>query len=275
MKIIAVMGSSKNGNTTEIVKYFEKQLTQKMPCDFEYLYLSDYPLDFCVGCHNCIFSGEAKCPHYMKVKAIEDRLLTANGVILATPGYMFSVTGIMKNFLDHVAYNCHRPKYFGKKAFLISSCTQWQEKGVFIPMQNWVTAVGFRLAGKLFVDMLPFPLNAKEMDKKRQKIARAAAGFARELRAQPEIKPDFGGVMVFHVFRTLSQLAPRILKADYQYYDNKNAYDKDTRWFIPAKVSRLKHLAAQFMAKRIGNAVTKMMDRERLEGNGADFKNRL
>ncbi len=54
MKIIAVMSSSKSGNTTEIVNYFEKQLKVMTDVVFEYLYLSDYTIDFCVGCHNCI-----------------------------------------------------------------------------------------------------------------------------------------------------------------------------------------------------------------------------
>jgi multimeric flavodoxin WrbA len=165
MKILAIMGSSKNGNTAEVVKYFEKKLIEGVKCEFEYLYLSDYDIPFCVGCHNCIFTGQDKCPHCLMVKAIEDKILSSDGIILASPGYMFSVTGIMKNFLDHVAYNCHRPKYFGKKAFLISSCTKWQEKGVFIPMETWVSGAGFKSVGKMFVEMLPFPLNEKELNK--------------------------------------------------------------------------------------------------------------
>lgn len=275
MKIVAVMGSSKNGNTTEVVQYFEKKLTERLRCEFEYLYLSDYPLDFCVGCHNCIFTGQDKCPHHPVVKAMEDKMIAADGIILATPGYMFSVTGIMKNFLDHVAYNCHRPKYFGKKAFLISSCTKWQVKGVFIPLQTWVTAAGFRLAGKLFVEMLPFPLREKELDKKRRMIAKAAARFAGELQRKGEIKPDFGRVMVYHAFRTLCQIAPRILRADYQYFDGINAFDQDTKWYIPARVSNFQHRLANFMERRIGKAVLKMVDRARLEGDGRDFRNRL
>ena len=75
MKILAIMGCRKDGNTSEIVKHFESKMKSLGEVNFEYLYLSDYPIDFCVGCHNCIFIGEDKCPHYDGVKAIEDKIL--------------------------------------------------------------------------------------------------------------------------------------------------------------------------------------------------------
>jgi len=177
MKIIAVMSSSKSGNTTEIVNYFEKQLKVMTDVVFEYLYLSDYTIDFCVGCHNCIFFGEDKCPHHARVKPLEDILLAADGIVLASPGYMFSVTGRMKNFLDHVAYNCHRPKYFGKKAYLLSACTKWQESSVFKPLETWASGAGFTMTGKTYVEMLPFPLTEKILNKSKEKIREAAATF--------------------------------------------------------------------------------------------------
>ncbi|MCW3490487.1 flavodoxin family protein [Dethiobacter alkaliphilus] len=275
MKILAVMGSSKHGNTTEIVNFFAKKLSGKFPCEIEYLYLSDYEIDFCVGCHNCFFIGEEKCLSHPEVKKIEDKLLAADAVILATPGYMFSVTGIMKNFLDHVAYNCHRPKYFGKKAYLISSCTKWQEKSVFAPMETWASGAGFTVAGKEFVEMLPFPLNENELDKRRKTIEKAAAEFSAELKKDEEIKPGFGGIMIFHAFRVFCKIAPNIFKADYEYFKEKNAYDKDAKWYVPAKVSGFRHLLASFMEKRIEKDVSKMIDHEKLSNPNAGFRNKL
>lgn len=275
MKILAIMGSSKNGNTTEIVKYFERKLCEHEKLDFEYLYLYDYDIDFCTGCHNCIFIGQDKCPHNHNVKLIEDRILGSDAVILASPGYMFSVTGIMKNFLDHVAYNCHRPKYFGKKAFLISSCTKWQEKSVFAPMETWVSAAGFKFAGKTYVDMLPLPFNEKELDKRRKAIDEAASKFYSELKKSSQLKPDLGAVIVFHVFRTLCRIAPNILKADYEYFKKINSYDKNTRWYVSAKISNFKHMIACFMEKNIEKGISKMIDLDKLKSQNFTFRNKL
>jgi multimeric flavodoxin WrbA len=182
MKVLAVMGSRHNGNTSEIVNYFEKELKSLDPSlEFEYLYLADLNFPFCTGCHNCIFIGEDKCPHYGVVKGIEERMMAADGVVLATPGYMFSVQGYMKNFLDHVAYNCHRPKYFGKPIYFLSAATKWQKKSVFAPMETWGGGAGFRKAGSTFVEMYPFPASEKETQKKRAILRKAAIQFHKAL----------------------------------------------------------------------------------------------
>lgn len=265
MKILAILGCSKQGNTTEVVRYFEKQLAEQMDCAFEYLYLSDYLTEFCIGCHNCIFVDEKKCPHYLDVAMIESKIMDADGLVMATPGYMFSVTGIMKNFLDHVAYNCHRPKYFHKKVYLIANCTKWQAKSVFTPMETWVGGAGFTLSGKFFVDMMPFPVKEELLNKKRQNIRKEAITFGQSLSKEDELKPKFGDLMMFRVFRTLCGLAPDILNADMKYFKEKDAYSKQTHWYVPAKVSRVKLALANLSEKKMEKEIRKMMDVEALE----------
>ncbi|MCK4797487.1 MAG: NAD(P)H-dependent oxidoreductase [Spirochaetes bacterium] len=81
MKILAVMGTPRDGNTDEIVRYFEKVITDNSDVNIDYLFLRDYSLDFCTGCHNCIFKGENYCPHYLKIKEIEDKMIAVDGII--------------------------------------------------------------------------------------------------------------------------------------------------------------------------------------------------
>jgi len=159
---------------------------------------------------------------------------------------MFSVTGRMKNFLDHVAYNCHRPKYFGKKAYLLSACTKWQESSVFKPLETWASGAGFTMTGKTYVEMLPFPLTEKILNKSNEKIRKAAATFYSQLTRKQELKPDFGSVMIFHVFRMLAKLAPHVMQADLTYFKQKRAYEKKAKWYLPAKISYLRDRFACF-----------------------------
>ena len=264
MKILAVMGCSKFGNTTELVKFFAAKLNDHISAEIEYLYLYDFNLEYCVGCHNCILIGEKKCPHYAKVRQIEDRMQKADAVILASPGYMFSVTGVMKVFLDHVAYNCHRPKYFGKKMILLGNFTKWQEKGVFIPMETWASGAGFELSGKFYTDMLPFPLKEAEMEKKKSTISKASQKMSKSLISARPLRLKFGDVAMFHVLRTLCKTVPDILEADYEYFDGIKAFDKSTRWYIPVKVPVLYSLIGRLMEKMVKRQVEGVMDREKL-----------
>jgi multimeric flavodoxin WrbA len=34
--------------------------------------------------------------------------------VFASPIYVEDVNGAMKNFIDRMAYNCHRPRFFGR-----------------------------------------------------------------------------------------------------------------------------------------------------------------
>ncbi|MCK5757742.1 MAG: NAD(P)H-dependent oxidoreductase [Clostridiales bacterium] len=265
MKILAVMGSSKFGNTTEVVKCFLKSLSEQMEVETEYLYLADAGIEFCVGCHNCIMLGEKKCPHYQKVRLVEEKMMDADVVILASPGYMFSVTGVMKNFLDHVAYNCHRPKYFNKKMILIGNFTKWQEKGVFIPMETWASGAGFEMVGKYFTDMMPFPMTEEVLNKKKKTIEKAAVKISKKLSANKPRKVKFSDVIIFRVFRTLCKIAPNILIADDEYFKEIKANDKSSKWYIPTKVPVLFHWAGKFMEKMVKRQVIADTDMEELK----------
>ncbi len=273
MKILFITGSSKNGNTTEIIKYFKSKL--KGDYQIEDLYLSDYPVDFCIGCHNCIMLGEEKCPHYDSVKKIEEKILESDITVLSSPGYMFSITGIMKNFLDHVAYNCHRPKYFGKKIFYIGNCTKWQNETLITPMSTWGSAAGFKSAGKLFVDMFPFPLTDKELNNRRKTIEKSVVKFEKNI-MNNEIKPDFGSLMVFRAFRTISQLVPGIMKADNLYMEKIGAYNPEKKWFINVKISLFKRIMADTIEKSMKKSIGSMIDKERLSSaKSGIFRNKL
>lgn len=265
MKIIALIGGSKFGNTTRVVKYFSERLIEKIGCEVEYVYPADYKIDFCVGCHNCILLGETKCPHHTQYAPIEKKLMEADGVILASPGYMFSVTGVLKNFLDHVAYNCHRPKYFNKKAYVLGNFTKWQKKSVFTPMENWLSGAGFEVCGKTFVDLLPLPLNNKEMDKKRVTLNKGADIFARRLQSDKSRRLKFGDVVIYHVFSVLSAIAPKVLKADSRFFNEINAYEKTSRWYITANVPGTVNLMGRIMRKMVHKQITGITDSKRLD----------
>lgn len=273
MKIVAVVGARKRGNTEEVVSYFEKCLSKN--AELETLNLSDVNIPYCTGCHACIFRGEEHCPHRDVVGPIEDAMMRADAVVLATPGYMFSVTGVMKAFLDHVAYNCHRPKYFGKYIYLLANCTKYQTTGVFTPLETWAGGAGFTFVGKTHVEMLPFPLKESELDKTRKKLASAAHELTDAVTSGRRRKIGFGDLMVFHAFRTLCDIAPNILQADRRYFEKRHAYDKGTAWYVPARVPRLRSALARMLEKRIRKGVLKVVDQEKLQEHTGRYKNRL
>ncbi|MBN2651568.1 MAG: NAD(P)H-dependent oxidoreductase [Spirochaetales bacterium] len=275
MKILVIHGCSKNGNTTELVRYFSEQLFSLRECEQESLYLQDYDLPFCTGCHNCILRGEDKCPHFQVVSSIEKKIMNADLLILATPGYMFNVTGIMKNFLDHVAYNCHRPKYFGKRIYMISSCTKWQAEGVFLSMRTWGSAAGFDPGGEFYTDMLPLPYSAALLEKKRRIVSVAAEKLNRKLDLPLRQQPDFGNLMVFKLFAKISSLAPGIFVADHAFYSDKKAQSRDINWHFPVKIPLYKRIFRNYILRVIDKAFSRDFDLDKAKDEQGFYKNKL
>jgi len=71
----------------------------------------------------------------------------ADAVVFATPVYGLNVTGQMKVFVDRFSYIFHRPRFFDKKAFILTTAGIMGNTEV----QKYLTTVariwGFEIAG--------------------------------------------------------------------------------------------------------------------------------
>lgn len=100
-------------------------LAQRLEGDITEFFLPRDFDSFCVGCGACFLDSETRCPHYEALKPITQALDQADVIILASPVYVYHVTGPMKTFLDHYGYRwmVHRPEeaMFSKQAICIST----------------------------------------------------------------------------------------------------------------------------------------------------------
>lgn len=238
MKLLIINGSSKEGNTSEVVKCFVNKLLKIEKYIIETIYLSDFKIDFCTGCHKCVFIGEENCDSYSNVYKIENKMLESDIIIFATPGYMFSVTGIMKNFLDHIAYNCHRPKYRGKGIFFIFCSASYQVRSILTPLRAFSSAAGFNNLGYININMPPHPLKYKEMLLKEKKIVRAVSKFHFKYKKNSSFSMDLKGHIVSLIINSVSSVFPRIYQADYNYYKKRRKLNNNIVSILTYKIRR-------------------------------------
>lgn len=70
----------------------------------------------------------------------------ADAIILASPVYVDDVSGITKNWIDRLAHVCHRPEFYGKYAYLLSttgaSSTRHTLRTMNAPMYWGFTIIG-------------------------------------------------------------------------------------------------------------------------------------
>lgn len=121
MKTVIIHGQSHEGSTCHIAR----QLAEKLGGSTTEFFLPRDFGSFCVGCARCIKESETLCPHYESLLPITQAMEEADVIILASPVYVYHVTGAMKAFLDHYGYlwMVHRPSpaMFRKQVVCIST----------------------------------------------------------------------------------------------------------------------------------------------------------
>ena len=68
----------------------------------EYFKLKDYDIKDCVGCYTCFTKTPGKCIFDDDMSTLRMKYREADLVVFASPLYIFSVTGILKRFLDRL-----------------------------------------------------------------------------------------------------------------------------------------------------------------------------
>ncbi len=99
MNIIAICGSSRNGNTEFTLK---RILTKagELGASTELVLLREKKIEFCDGCLSCDSSGKCKIRDDMQI--IYPKLENADLIIFGSPNYFSNMSGIMKNFVDRM-----------------------------------------------------------------------------------------------------------------------------------------------------------------------------
>jgi len=107
MKIVAINGSPRNNKNTAIMLEHALKGAASMGADVEILHLGDIEFKGCVSCFACKLK---ECPH-PGFCLYEDRLtpflakaMAADGIVLGSPIYFESTTGIMRSFLERLMF---------------------------------------------------------------------------------------------------------------------------------------------------------------------------
>ncbi len=224
MRITMIHGQSHKGSTYKLAWSLAEKLGGEvteffLPRDFD---------KFCTGCTACIVKDEKLCPHYEKLLPLTRAMDEADVLILASPVYVYHVTGSMKAFLDHYGYRwmVHRPEksMFRKQAVCISTAAGGGMKAANQDMADsmyywgvakiwkYGKAVGHLSAGA-----------AEKMDRDMEKLAKKI------LACQGRVKPGIRTRAFFEIMRKVQMKKPSN-GADSIYWKEKGWFGKERPW---------------------------------------------
>jgi multimeric flavodoxin WrbA len=237
-KVTAFIGTQTRRNTYQAVREFEKDLKQYGDVDFEYIFLSDYKLEFCRGCKLCFDTGEENCPIKDDRDLLLDKMQVSDGVIFATPSYAFQLSARMKNFFDRTAFTNHRPRYFRK------TCTALVTQGIFGGgtivkyLCNAGKNMGFHASKGCCINTLE-PMTDLQQKKLVLQVKKTSTRFYKEL-MRPMPIPSFFRLMIFRFTRTGIKAVDHKFR-DYQFFKEKGWFESD--YYCETSLGPIKKLA--------------------------------
>lgn len=113
MKILSIVGSphGEKGNTGKLLGEVLKG-AESEGAECETIVLKGDSIKPCLGCDLCHKNG--RCHLKDDFEPIKEKMLAADGIILATPNYIFHVSGQLKLFIDRCSSLIHCMALEGK-----------------------------------------------------------------------------------------------------------------------------------------------------------------
>lgn len=151
MKVIAIIGSphGMKGTTSQVANYILEG-AQKAGAETVTFSLSDLMVQPCKGCDVCGKTGT--CVIDDDYKVIKQTMIEADGIILASPNYVYNVSAQLKAFIDRSQIQIHCKIMKGKYAAAVVT-SGGPEPGLSVEYLRFVLSsmLGCWMVDSLFV----------------------------------------------------------------------------------------------------------------------------
>jgi len=246
MQVTAFIGSGRKRYTYNASEKLLKNLQSFGNIEYELVKLNDYNLGTCKGCKLCLDKGEELCPFTDDRDILIKKMENSDGVIFASPNYSFQVSALMKIFLDRLAFNFHRPRYFGKTftSIVVQGIAKGEE---IVKYFNFIgKGMGFNVVKGCCLKSLE-PMTEEGQKKFDMIINRQSKKFYKQLVKNEFPSPSLWWLMVFRMGRTSMKKMLDESWRDFTYYRDKGWFESD--YFYPVKLNPFKKLTGKLFDK--------------------------
>jgi len=264
MKVLVIVGSSRGkGNNYKVTKQLEEKIKELGNVEFNYLFLKEANLEQCRGCFTCVTRGEHLCPIKDDRANIEEQMINSDGVIFASPVYVYNITALMKNFIDRFGYASHRPLFFNQSAMAVTTSSGGGIKETLNYLESITRSWGFNFVHKLGVITHPYlihtPRYSKEIENNMDTATRI---FYHSLKTKERKSPRLGDLIQFRMMRIHAIDTKDYFTADYKYYKEKDLLDKNKKYFIDSEINIFKNMFTGIIEKLILRAMSKSLSKK-------------
>ncbi|MBN1320124.1 MAG: flavodoxin family protein [Thermoleophilia bacterium] len=248
---ILVGSPRRRGATFAAAEKFASRLEAIGGVATKIIWLGDYDIGVCRGCKVCITQGEERCPLKDDRDLIIGEMLAADGFVFASPNYSWQVPGLLKVFLDRLAFAMHRPRLHGKTASAIVVEGIGFGKRPLKYLQFTAGSLGFEVV-KGTVSKTLEPMTEKAVKKMDERLALHARRFHRQVMKPDYQTPSLLKLAMFRMGRTGIRLHAQGL-LDWDYYRDQGWFESD--YYYPVRLGWPKKAFGAFLdwfTKRAG-----------------------
>lgn len=217
MKIVAILGSPRgmSGNTGMLLDGMLDAMRAE-GAEVTLFTLTEYDVQPCTGCERCHVTGH--CPIMDDFDTIQQTFDHADGLVLASPNYIVSVSAQMKALFDRCSGLLHLQHIEGKYAAAVVTSGGPGSDEVEEYMLRFLRMLGYTTVGG--VSALGFQMRAEEHRQEPMQAAadlgRALVKAIREQHVYTEQHAERAAMM--ERMRTLMQLQQEHWPYEYQYW---------------------------------------------------------
>jgi len=152
VKIIGIVASPRGvkGNTVKLLKVVLEG-AESQGAEVEIVYLPGKTVLPCKGCNTCHRTG--RCPQKDDFESIKAKILASDGLVLASPNYIFSVSAQMKAFMDRCCGVIHCMAFEGKYGASVVTSGGGDEKPIADYLNHFLINTGIRPVGSVWATM--------------------------------------------------------------------------------------------------------------------------
>ena len=222
--VVAVNGSphAGAGNTSMMIEMLRDPLAQE-GFKLDVINLSECEIDYCYGCAFCLEKG--KCWIDDHHRSIAKRLLKADGIVMASPVYILSVTAQMKTFLDRSLGYGHKPRSTWKPGLAVCVSAGLGETAVGDYLADILRIYGAFAVGTLTaISVGPGEfMGVETVNARAQNLARDLARAIKEKRRYPATDRD---LRFYHFMGNLvKNHKDTAMKHDYKHWQTHDLFD--------------------------------------------------
>lgn len=244
MKVTAFVGSPRKKHTYNAAESFLQKLQALGNVEYEIVRLDDYHLETCKGCQLCTNRGEELCPLKDDRDKLIDKMIGSDGVVFATPNYMFHVTASMKRYLERLSFYGHRPRFFGKAFTSIVAQGFYGGKDILKYFGFVGKRLGFNVVKGAVITTLE-PMTDKGQMQIDKIIDKQSKKFYSVLVRKEYPSPTLFDLMIFRMTRTSARLLIDESYRDHTYYKEKGWFESG--YYYPVRLGPFKTLAGKVL----------------------------